>query len=59
MIPTAHLRWFRDGPYKPPVLQQLWAPTIGDETHFYPAAYLEAQGGEWRDIPTAFQGEPT
>jgi hypothetical protein len=55
MIPTAYLRWFKDTPYKPPVLQQLWTWKLSDETHFYQAAYLEENGGQWRDIPTVYE----
>lgn len=47
MIPTAHLRLWRDTPHSSPVLQQLWAPRFGMK---WPA-HLEKNGGEWRNVP--------
>ena len=69
MIPTAHMRYVKreeevhfPGEFlkikKVLVLQQLWCNPIGDDTHFYPAAWLIKQAaGEWRDIPIVEEPE--
>ena len=55
MIPTAHLRLYSDSVHKTPRLQQLWAPTMGDETLFYPAQFILDHGGEWRVVPLVIE----
>ena len=49
LAPTSSFRWFKDGTYASPVLQQWWADAAGSGT------------GDWVDVPTVTatgDGEP-